>query len=72
MQTRTADLYRVNFLGDLGTDEVERRQVAWGELISARFRTLLDPFRARPLSCLELFSGGIPVGPVAQVASARP
>jgi hypothetical protein len=41
VRTRTADLYRVNFLGDLGTDEVERRQVAWGELISARFRDIL-------------------------------
>ena len=33
---------------------------------------LLDPFLARPLSCLVPNSCRIPVGPVAQVARARP
>ena len=43
------------------------------ELLSSRAsRSLLDPFLARPLSCLLLFSGCIPDGPVAQVARARP
>src|SRR5579863_5039233 len=35
-------------------------------------RSPLDPFLTCPLSCLSLLSGYLPVGPVAQVARARP